>query len=137
MHDDVFILLTHSRSIIYYYGNMNTTHHKKLLSRKQKVLSRIGRVIRKVIIRGSIRTHGNICGTPGCRCKRKTNPILHGPYHYLSFRGSKGNHSIMISGERKRKVEQGIQNYKWIKTELKKISDIDFCMLRNDRRNER
>ncbi|MBI1870683.1 MAG: hypothetical protein HYS07_05760 [Chlamydiae bacterium] len=110
--------------------------HQKLLSRRRKALSGIRRSILKIVVRGSIRTHGNICGTPGYRCKRKENPLLHGPYHYLSFRGSRGNHSIMIMGERKRKVEQGIRNYKWIMKELKRISDIDFRMLRNDPRGE-
>lgn len=104
--------------------------HKELLLKREQAAKKIKGLIGSSIIRGSIREHGNICGTPGCRCKRKKNPIVHGPYKYLSFRGSRSNHSIMISGGREEKVEEGINNYKKIMEAIKTISDIDFDTMR-------
>ena len=103
---------------------------KELTQKRDKAIREITKSLEDIVIRGSIREHGNICGTPGCRCKRKKNPILHGPYKYLSFRGSKSNHSIMISGEREKNVEEGIENYKRIMEAIKAISDIDFSSIR-------
>jgi hypothetical protein len=34
---------------------------------------------------GSISEQWNVCGTPGCACKAKKNPVKHGPYYQLSF----------------------------------------------------
>lgn len=110
--------------------------HKELLLKREHAAKKIKRLIGSSIIRGSIREHGNICGTAGCRCKRKKNPILHGPYRYLSFRGSRSNHSIMISGSREKKVEEGISNYKEIMEAIKTISDIDFDTIRYYHRGE-
>lgn len=104
--------------------------YKELLLKRERAVKKIRGPIESSIIRGSVREHGNICGTPGCRCKRKKNPILHGPYKYLSFRGSNSNHSIMISGNREKRVEEGIKNYKEIMEAIKTISDVDFNMMR-------
>lgn len=109
---------------------------KELLLKREWAAKKIKGLIGSSIIRGSIREHGNICGTPGCRCKRKKNPILHGPYKYLSFRGSRSNHSIMISGGREEKVEESINNYKKIMEAIKTISDIDFNTVRYYHRDE-
>ncbi len=107
-----------------------TKAHAKLTAKRIKAIREIEKCLQETIIRGSIREHGNICGTPGCRCKRKKDPILHGPYRYLSFRGSQSNHSIMISGVREEKVTEGINNYKRIMQAIKTISDIDFSTIR-------
>lgn len=108
----------------------------QLVKERDKVVRAIVGCLKSIIIRGSIREHGNICGTAGCRCKRKKKPILHGPYRYLSFRGRISNHSIMISGRREKRIEEGIDNYKMIMESIKTISDIDFSTMRYYYRDE-
>ena len=38
------------------------------------------------VLRGSLREHMSRCGNPNCRCRAEKNPVLHGPYRYLSHR---------------------------------------------------
>ncbi len=48
---------------------------------------------------GSISKQWNVCGTPGCACKNKENPVKHGPYYQLSY-SVKGRHSTMFLNEK-------------------------------------
>ena len=59
----------------------NIKSKEKLLKERERLIEKISET--KFILRGSIRKQGNICGTPGCKCKNKKNPVLHGPYNYL------------------------------------------------------
>ena len=83
------------------------------------------------ILRASIRLQGNKCGgSKGCQCKRKENPILHGPYHYLSFRGAQGNHSIMLTKYKLEYAQKAVGNYKKIMQCIIELSDLDFQIVR-------
>lgn len=84
----------------------------------------------KNIIRGSIRVQGNRCGTKGCKCKREHSPILHGPYPYLSYRGKRGNHSILLTRNKDVYAENAIANYKSLMNTVIELSDVDFQILR-------
>jgi len=86
--------------------------------------------LKRGVIRASIRIQGNRCGTKGCRCKRKHNPILHGPYPYLSYRGKAKNHSILLTKKKDTHAIKAIDNYKKLMDTVIKLSDADFTILR-------
>lgn len=104
---------------------------KRLNKKRDKLLVEIYELLKKDFIRGSIRIQGNRCGgSKNCKCKRKVNPILHGPYPYLSFRGSESNHSILLGKAKKDHAEKAVNNHKKIMELLIGVSDIDFQVLR-------
>ena len=77
---------------------------KRLNEKRNKLRKELVPLLRESFIRGSIRVQGNRCGgSKNCKCKREINPILHGPYPYLSFRGIKSNHSILLGKMKKEK----------------------------------
>ncbi len=104
---------------------------KPLNKKRDKLLIEVTELLKKDFIRGSIRIQGNRCGgSKNCKCKRKVNPILHGPYPYLSFRGIKSNHSILLGKAKKDHAEKAVNNHKKIMELLIGLSDIDFQVLR-------
>ncbi len=104
---------------------------KRLNKKRDKLLVEIYELLKKDFIRGSIRIQGNRCGgSKNCKCKRKVNPILHGPYPYLSFRGAKSNHSVLLGKSKKEHAEKAVNNHKKIMEALIGISEIDFQILR-------
>ena len=104
---------------------------RRLNEKREKLRKELIPLLRKSFIRGSIRIQGNRCGgSKNCKCKRKVNPILHGPYPYLSFRGSKSNHSILLGKAKKEHAEKAVDNHKKIMEILIGLSDIDFQVLR-------
>ncbi len=84
----------------------------------------------KYLLRGTIVNHGNICGTPGCRCKRKDNPILHGPYNYLSHRSRKSINMIFLNKLKFLYASKGIKEYAKLIDTVYRISEINFKILR-------
>jgi len=104
---------------------------KPLNKKRDKLLIEITKLLKNDFIRGSIRIQGNRCGgSKNCKCKRKVNPILHGPYPYLSFRGVKSNHSVLLGKSKKEHAEKAVNNHKKIMEILIGISEIDFQILR-------
>lgn len=84
----------------------------------------------KHILRGSIMKHGNICGKAVCICKRKNNPVLHGPYDYLSHRSKKGINTIFLNKKKLAFAERGVREYNGIIDLIYRIAEINFCLLR-------
>ena len=104
---------------------------KRLNKKRIKLRKELLVLLRKSFIRGSIRIQGNRCGgSKNCKCKRKVNPILHGPYPYLSFRGIKTNHSILLGKAKKEHAEKAVDNHKKIMEIIIGLSEIDFNILR-------
>ena len=104
---------------------------KQLNKKRAKLLKKLSVLLREHFVRGSIRIQGNRCGgSKNCKCKRKVNPILHGPYPYLSFRGAKSNHSILLGKSKKEYAEKAVDNHKKIMEKIIGLSDIDFTILR-------
>ena len=104
---------------------------KRLTEKRTKLRKELIPLLRKSFIRGSIRMQGNRCGgSKNCKCKRKINPILHGPYPYLSFRGSKSNHSVLLGKAKKEPAEKALENHRKIMELVIGLSDIDFNILR-------
>jgi len=104
---------------------------KRLNKKRDKLIIELTVLLKGTLIRGSIRVQGNRCGgSKNCKCKRKINPILHGPYPYLSFRGIKSNHSILLGKTKKEHAEKAVSNHKKITETIIELSEIDFNILR-------
>ncbi len=84
----------------------------------------------KYLLRGTIIKRGNICGTPNCKCKRKTNPILHGPYNYLSHRSRKKINMIFLNKRKFPYAHKGVIEYAGLIDTVYRISEINFEILR-------
>jgi len=84
----------------------------------------------KYLLRGTIIKRGNICGTPGCRCKRKDKPLLHGPYDYLSHRSRKKINMIFLNARKSPYARKGIEEYAELIDIVYRISEINFKILR-------
>lgn len=82
------------------------------------------------ILRGSIVKQGNICGKAVCICKRKKNPVLHGPYNYLSHRSRKGMNTIFLTDKKLHYAKDGIRQYNEAIELIYKIAEINFEILR-------
>jgi hypothetical protein len=50
----------------------------------------------KAMLPGKLEEHYNVCGKPGCRCKDKADPQMHGPYHRLSYSVRGRNSSVHV-----------------------------------------
>ncbi len=84
----------------------------------------------KYILRGTIVERGNICGKTGCRCKKKENPILHGPYKYLAHRSPSGANMIFLNKAKQLYADQGVRQYRNLIELIYRISQINFEILR-------
>ena len=84
----------------------------------------------KYILRGSIMKHGNICGKSVCICKRKDNPILHGPYSYLSHRSKKGINTIFLNKKKLPIAQKGVREYNEAIDLIYRLAEINFRILR-------
>ena len=104
---------------------------RRLNEKRKKLRKELLTLLRNSLIRGSIRVQGNRCGgSANCKCKRAINPILHGPYPYLSFRGAKSNHSILLGKAKKDHAEKALSNHKKVMELIIGLSEIDFKILR-------
>jgi hypothetical protein len=103
-------------------------HLKTLLKERDRLVKKLS--CHKHILRGTIVKQGNICGTPGCICKRKKNPILHGPYNYLSHRSRKKINMIFLNEKKLPLAEDGVKEYNDIIEFIYRIAEINFRILR-------
>ena len=109
---------------------METRHSdfKALLKKRDALAGKLGGL--KDILRGTIVRQGNICGKAVCVCKRKTNPVLHGPYNYLSHRSRKSINMIFLNKKKLPLAEEGIREYNGIIELIYHIAEINFRLLR-------
>lgn len=84
----------------------------------------------KHILRGTIVKQGNICGKAVCICKRKNNPVLHGPYHYLSHRSRSGINQIFLTEKKLHLAKKGVREYDKAIELIYRIAEINFRILR-------
>lgn len=101
---------------------------KGLLTERDRLAQSLGRLT--CILRGSIMKHGNICGKPTCICKRKKDPIPHGPYHYLSHRSRKSINTIFLTKKKLMAATRGIRQYDEAIELIYRIAEINFHILR-------
>jgi len=106
-----------------------------LQGRLSDLIKERGRLVKKLsgykhILRGTIVKQGNICGTPGCICKRKNSPVLHGPYNYLSHRSRIGINMIFLNKKKLPLAKEGVREYDGIIELIYRIAEINFRLLR-------
>lgn len=101
---------------------------KQLIKKRDGLVTKLGSY--KHILRGTIIERGNICGKSICRCKRKNNPVLHGPYHYLSHRSKRSINMIFLTKKKLVFAELGVQEYDEAINLIYRIAEINFEILR-------
>jgi hypothetical protein len=83
-------------------------------------------------LRGSLIKRYVTCGNPGCKCARGER---HGPVWYLTVTLAPGRTtSAVIPGDQVDAVRRWIENYRQIKADLEKISEINRELLRRQRK---
>ena len=101
---------------------------KQLLKERDKLAGKLSGY--KHILRGTIIKRGNICGKPVCICKRKKNPVLHGPYNYLSHRSRRSINMIFLNKKKLSRAAEGVREYNELIDLIYRISEINFKVLR-------
>lgn len=101
---------------------------KQLLEQRDELVKSLGKY--RWILRGTMVKQGNICGKQGCRCKDKHNPLLHGPYEYLSHRSRHKTQMVFLDKIKKRYAREGVGKYKQLIDTVYRISEINFKILR-------
>ena len=101
---------------------------KRLLKERDTLAGKLNGY--KHILRGTIIKRGNICGKAVCICKRENNPVLHGPYHYLSHRSVKSINMIFLNKKKLPYAIKGVQEYNEIIKLIYRIAEINFKILR-------
>ena len=107
---------------------MDTVNLKELFNKRKALVKRLGALSH--ILRGSIVKQGNICGKAVCVCKRKKNPVLHGPYSYLSHRSRKAFNTIFLNKKKLSRAAKGVREYSELIDLIYRISEINFEALR-------
>lgn len=102
---------------------------KRLIEKRDALVNRLSAY--RYILRGTIVNRGNICGKAICRCKRKNNPLLHGPYNYLSHRSRKFSNMIFLNKKKLIIAAKGIKEYNEAMNIVYQISEINFKILRH------
>lgn len=101
---------------------------KRLIKARDKLTQKLANY--KHILRGTVVKRGNICGKKGCKCKRTKNPILHGPYQYLSHRSRQKTQMVFLNRTKLKFADQGIAEYRELIDSIYQISEINFQILR-------
>jgi hypothetical protein len=101
---------------------------EELVKERDKLAKSLARL--KHILRGSIMKHGNICGKAGCICKRKKNPVLHGPYNYLSHRSRASINTVFLNKKKLPIAEKGLKEYNEAMDTIYRIAEINYRILR-------
>ena len=86
-----------------------TKEQRKIEQTKQKLL-KLG-----PMLPGSISEQWNVCGTLGCKCKSKKQPIKHGPYYQLSFSVKGKSSSFFVKKQDLPEAYRRIQRYRQFK----------------------
>lgn len=101
---------------------------KQLLKERDKLAGKLSDY--RHILRGTIIKRGNICGKAVCICKHKINPVLHGPYQYLSHRSKKSINMIFLNKKKLTIARAGVREYDEIIDLIYRIAEINFEILR-------
>ena len=83
------------------------------------------------IMRGSLMERYLTCGNPDCKCARGER---HGPVWYLSVTLDQSHRSgCTVPSDQVDQVRRWIENYRQVKENLEKISDINRELMRRQR----
>ena len=78
---------------------------------------------------GSISQQFNICGTPGCKCKDKENPIKHGPYSNLSYTFKRKSSTKFIRKELLKDFKRYTENYKKLRDYVDLLVELNMELI--------
>ena len=70
---------------------------------------------------GTLYESHSVCGKAGCRCGRKTNPIKHGPYLYLSYTFDGQSHTEFVPRGHEEQIKQEVANYQRLMELVKEL----------------
>ncbi|MDP2929644.1 MAG: hypothetical protein Q8O01_06270 [Candidatus Omnitrophota bacterium] len=101
---------------------------KLLIKKRDMLAARLSGY--KYTLRGTIIRRGNICGKGVCICKRKNNPVPHGPYNYLSHRSRKSINMIFLNKKKLPYALKGIKEYNEAIDLIYQMSETNFKILR-------
>jgi hypothetical protein len=82
------------------------------------------------VLRGSLREHFSRCGNPNCRCRAEKNPVLHGPYRYLSHRYRNRTQTILLTQSKLPHARAWVANYKRLIQTVYELCEVNFRLLR-------
>jgi hypothetical protein len=82
------------------------------------------------VLRGSLREHFSRCGNPNCRCRAEKNPVLHGPYQYLSHRYRNRTQTILLTKSKRPHARAWVANYKRLIQTVYELCEVNFRILR-------
>lgn len=85
-------------------------NEKQIIKKIQSLKSKLDTI--SSMRHGSLSQQYNICGSPGCKCKRAESPEKHGPYFNLSTKINGKRTTLFIKKENVEKVQMQIENYK-------------------------
>lgn len=78
---------------------------------------------------GSISQQYNICGTAGCKCKDKKNPVKHGPYSNLNFTFKGKSRTKFIRKELLHEFKQYTANYKKFRSYVDQLIECNMELI--------
>ena len=81
---------------------------------------------------GKITKQFNVCGTPGCRCKREENPQKHGPYFYLSYTFKGKGKTIFVPKALVEQVRVYTQNYQQLKELNEELIQLNIDLIKEE-----
>lgn len=97
---------------------------------------RIARIAREIAGLGPLRPGTlyralNVCGTPGCRCRRRKNPVRHGPYSYLSYTLGGKSHTEFVRDDEVSRTAKEVGRYERLMELVRQLvkSNIELCRL--------
>ena len=82
------------------------------------------------VLRGSFREHFGRCGHAKCRCRAEKNPVLHGPYQYLSHRYRNRTQTILLTKTKQPYAQAWVANYKRLIQTVYELCEVNFRLLR-------
>jgi len=108
---------------------MNRGHdYEDLLRERRRLLALLGQW--PPVLRGSLRQHMSRCGNPNCRCRAQKEPVLHGPYRYLSHRYQNRTQTILLTESKLPYAQVWVDNYKRLIQTIYALCEVNFRLLR-------
>ena len=96
---------------------------RKIQETKEKIVAIDG------IYPGSVSQQYNICGTPGCKCKDKTDPVKHGPYSNLSYTFRGKSKTKFVRKELVDDFERYTANFKRLRSLVEELIDLNMQLI--------
>ena len=107
---------------------IDAINYHDLLQARSMLLKKLGSW--PPVLRGSLREHANRCGNLHCRCRRSKNPVLHGPYQYLSHRYGNKTQTLLLTQSKLPHAKAWVANYKGLIKTIYELCEVNFRLLR-------